>query len=92
METETELKALDGKTGTEKMFFLPFCNEIANAETVAEYRTRVSARNLKKFDAAIVPVTLSWVWSFGYRRDGTAVVYRTREVTTRDDTGERLGN
>lgn len=91
METEIELKNLDGKTGTEKAFFLPFANEIASAETIAEYRTRVSPRNLKKFDAAIVSVTLSWIWEFGRRRDGTPIVYRTREVTTRDDTGERLG-
>ena len=91
METETELKNLDGKTGTEKKFFHPGFNHIFEPYELDDFRATLSPRNLKKFDAAIVPVTLSWVWEFGRRSDGTPLLYRTREVTTRDDNGERIG-
>jgi hypothetical protein len=83
METEAQLKALDGTTGTENIFV--WGNAYLNQYEVKEMREQLASnpRLLARFNREIIPVVHTWTYKFGYSRFGNMpAVYRTNETYT----------
>jgi hypothetical protein len=83
METEAQLKALDGTTGTENLFLID--NGYLSISDVEDYRERLAAtpRKLAQFNKALKPIVHTWTYKFGYSRFGNLpAVYRTNETYT----------
>jgi hypothetical protein len=77
METEAQLKAMDGTTGAEYLFL--FGDGYLSKSDVEEMRERLAAtpRKLAQFNKALKPIVHTWTYEFGYTHyDNTPTVWR----------------
>lgn len=88
---EKEYRELHGKIGQEKVIFSKEHHtffDIGQWKDTVDLFEKSYPRLLKKVLAGATPCVRTWVWEFGYSRQGYPALYRTKEVITVESTGE----